>query len=137
MPIALSQNRLGVPIYWILLDSQSTIGLFYNAKHLTNIRMIDKGIRICCNAGVVTTNMVGDLEGCVTAWYHIRGIASILSLIVLQISSTSSMTAVSMIRLRYGIQMDTYDVSLLEHEDYTTVTLARLKGRSLKLLMSN
>ena len=33
-----------------------------------------------CNAGTSTTNMVGDLAGYGTVWYHRLGIANILSL---------------------------------------------------------
>ena len=35
---------------------------------------------IHCNAGVTTTNMVGDLHGYGTVWYHPNRIANILSL---------------------------------------------------------
>ena len=35
---------------------------------------------IHCNAGVTSTNMVGDLHGYGTVWYHPNGIANILSL---------------------------------------------------------
>jgi hypothetical protein len=35
---------------------------------------------IMCNAGVTTTNLIGDLPGYGTVWYHRDGIANILSL---------------------------------------------------------
>ena len=37
-------------------------------------------MKIHCNAGTSTTNMVGDLAGYGTVWYHRLGIANILSL---------------------------------------------------------
>jgi hypothetical protein len=69
-----------VPSIWILLDNQSTIDVFYNKAILTNIRRVPTKMRIHCNAGISTTNMVGDLAGYGTVWYHKNGIANILSL---------------------------------------------------------
>ena len=37
-------------------------------------------MKIHCNAGVAVTNLVGDLPGYGTVWYHPKGIANILSL---------------------------------------------------------
>ena len=48
---------------WILLDSQSTVDVFYNACLLRNIRKVNQTLDIHCNAGVVSTDMVGDLPG--------------------------------------------------------------------------
>ena len=47
---------------------------------LNNIRVIGEILNIHCNAGVMTTNMVGDLEGYGTVWFHRQGIANILYL---------------------------------------------------------
>ena len=69
-----------VPSSWILLDNQSTIDVFYNKALLTNIRKVPTKMNIHCNAGISTTNMVGDLAGYGTVWYHKNGIANILSL---------------------------------------------------------
>jgi hypothetical protein len=62
------------------LDNQSTIDVFYNGALLSNIRAGTGTMDIHCNAGVATTNLVGDLAGYGTVWYHPEGIANILSL---------------------------------------------------------
>ena len=69
-----------IPNTWILLDNQSTVDVFHNDKLLCNIRTTDGYMDIHCNAGVTSTNMVGDLKGYGTVWYHPKGIANILSL---------------------------------------------------------
>jgi hypothetical protein len=77
---AFSQQDGRIPKTWILLDNQSTIDVFHNATLLKNIRQSDSQMKIHCNAGVTSTNMVGDLPGYGTVWYHPNGIANILSL---------------------------------------------------------
>jgi hypothetical protein len=69
-----------VPSNWTLLNNQSTVNIFHNAKLLTNVHMSDKNLDIHCNAGVTTTNLIGDFPGYGTVWYHPKGIANILSL---------------------------------------------------------
>ena len=70
-----------VPSSWILLDNQSTVDVFSNGALLRNIRKSDTSCRISCNAGIVTTQLVGDLDGYPNpVWYHPEGIANILSL---------------------------------------------------------
>ena len=73
-------NNGKLPINWILLDNQSTVDVFCNGDLLTNIREDSKSMDIHCNAGVVSTNLIGDLAGYGTVWYHPTGIANILSL---------------------------------------------------------
>ena len=73
-----------IPKSWILLDNQSTVDVFYNANLLRNIRKGEKHMDIHCNAGVTSTNLVGDLPGYGTVWYHPNGIANILSLAKMQ-----------------------------------------------------
>ena len=70
-----------VPSDWILLDNQSTVDVFSNRSLLTNIRKSPTSCRISCNAGVVTTDLIGDLVGYPNpVWFHPGGIANILSL---------------------------------------------------------
>ena len=69
-----------IPDTWMLLDNQSTDDIFKNGALLKNIRKVDQVKRIWCNAGVATTNQVGDLLGYGTVWYHPKGIANIVSL---------------------------------------------------------
>ena len=76
----LSQNKGKINPNWVLLDSQSTIDVFCNPKLLKNIRTVEKSIDIHCNAGITSTNVVGDLDGYGTVWYDPNGIANILSL---------------------------------------------------------
>jgi hypothetical protein len=69
-----------VPSSWILLDNQSTVDVFHNGDLLKNIRPGNGYMDIHCNAGVTSTNMIGDLPGYGEVWYHPNGIANILSL---------------------------------------------------------
>jgi hypothetical protein len=73
-------NGKAVPDNWILLDSQSTFSVFHNAKLLHNIRESSRHMDIHCTTGITSTNLVRDLSGYGTVWYHPKGIANILSL---------------------------------------------------------
>ena len=75
-----SDGIAGVPPTWILLDNQSTVDVFQNASLLKNIRTSNTQMDIHCNAGVSTTQQIGDLPGYGTVWYNPNGIANILSL---------------------------------------------------------
>jgi hypothetical protein len=83
--ITLNSNQGGgrIPKTWILLDIQSTVDVFHNEALLKRIRISKKGQHmdhIHCNAGVTSTNLVGDLLGYGTVWYHPNGTANILLL---------------------------------------------------------
>ena len=70
-----------VPRSWILLDNQSTVDVFFDKTLLENLREAPNTCKISCNAGVVTTKLIGDLPGYPSpVWYHPEGIANILSL---------------------------------------------------------
>ena len=69
-----------LPLEWVLLDNQSTIDVFVNRCLLRNIWRIGQYMYMHCTAGVTRTNLVGDLPGYGTVWFHPDGIANILSL---------------------------------------------------------
>ena len=75
-----TQHGGRLPPEWILLDNQSTVDVFTNRRLLKNIRRSKKNMFIHCTTGVAKTNLVGDLPGYGTVWYHPDGIANILSL---------------------------------------------------------
>ena len=69
-----------LPPEWILLDNQSTMDVFTNRHLLKNTQRSKKDMFIHCTTGVAKTNLIGDLPGYGTVWYHPNGIANILSL---------------------------------------------------------
>ena len=76
----LNNHHEKVPSTWLLLDNQFTVDVFNNASVLKNIRELSTTMNIHCNAGIASTNQVGDLPGYGTVWYHPNGITNILSL---------------------------------------------------------
>jgi hypothetical protein len=75
-----SSSSNSIPSTWILLDSQSTIDVFSNAKLLEKIEKVGTTMHIQCNAGVKSTNLRGHLSGYGWVWYFPQGITNILSL---------------------------------------------------------
>jgi hypothetical protein len=61
-------------------DNQSTVDVFCNRESALQRPSAEGSMKIHCNAGVATTDQVGDLDGYGTVWYHPNGIANILSL---------------------------------------------------------
>ena len=80
MDMLMSQSKSGIPNTWTLLDSQFTVDPFSNAKLLVNIRVVDANLKIHCNVGNVTMNVMDDLSGYGPVWLYENGIANILSL---------------------------------------------------------
>ena len=76
----LSQSSRRINMHWVLLDSESTVDLFCNPELLIDIRTMDEELKIYCNAGVTTTNHIGDLLGYGTLWFHTEAISNDLSL---------------------------------------------------------
>jgi hypothetical protein len=62
------------------LDNQSTVDIFCNTSLLQNIWKSDNTMKIQCNAGSRTTNLIEDLSNYGTMWYDPGGIANILSM---------------------------------------------------------
>ena len=73
-------SERGIPITWLLLDSQSTVDVFCNADLLEGIHKVNTTLTIRCNAGRKTTHWKGYLPGYGKVWYYPEGIANILSL---------------------------------------------------------
>jgi hypothetical protein len=73
-------HTMGYQNHGFLLENQSTIDIFYNKSLLTNTCENSTSMEVHRNAGVTTTNMVGDLDGYGTVLHHPKGISNILSL---------------------------------------------------------
>ena len=65
--------------FWVLLDNQSTVNIFWNDMFLVNIRKSSKPLLLYTNAGNTIINKIGELPGVGTVWLHQEGIANILS----------------------------------------------------------
>ena len=74
------QVKAGIPVSWILLDSQSTVDVFSNKKLLTNIGDSKRTLILFCNTRKAIITQKGDLKGYDSVWYYPQGNANILSL---------------------------------------------------------
>ena len=73
-------GRPGLPPTWVLLDNCSTVNVFCNPDLLHNIRPTNIPLRVQCNAGVTTTDLIGDFPGLTTpVYFDPHGVANILS----------------------------------------------------------
>jgi hypothetical protein len=61
--VVLNQPSRAVPKAWILLDNQLTVDVFCNKDLLQNVRKSNTHMDIHCNAGVTSTNLIGDFPG--------------------------------------------------------------------------
>jgi hypothetical protein len=71
----------GIPDYYILLDSDSTVSIFNNASFLTNIHDVD--VPLCLKAyggGSQVSYQMGEVAGFGPVWYNPDSVANILSL---------------------------------------------------------
>jgi hypothetical protein len=70
-----------LPKSWVLLDSQSTVNIFYNKDLLKDIKATNQCMCMCCNAGWMVMNLIRKLPGYPSkVWYNPDGITNIISL---------------------------------------------------------
>ena len=84
---AFAQNscqNIIIPDMWLLLNSQSTVSVFKNARFLSNIRELNQKLVVYTNGGIQTLTMIGDLSNFGTVWYNPSLLANILSLAQVQ-----------------------------------------------------
>jgi hypothetical protein len=68
-----------LPDNWAYLDGCSTVTAFKDDKYLKGVKKVREGIKINCNAGLVTTNLKGNY-GRLKVWHVPKGIANIFSM---------------------------------------------------------
>ena len=74
------QHNRSIPTSYILMDNQSTVGIFFKPNLLRNIGTSDWNLHITYSAGAISVNQVGDLPGYGRVCYHPKVIANIIGL---------------------------------------------------------
>ena len=70
----------GIPDHYVLLDSDSTVSIFWNQDLLTNIHEVDKPLYLETNGGgYQVSNKMGTLKNVGEVWYNPESIANVLS----------------------------------------------------------
>ena len=69
-----------INIWWLPLDSCSTVDVFYNVALLQSIRLSKTSLRIHSTGGITRTNLIGDLPGYGKVRYDGKGIANSISM---------------------------------------------------------
>jgi hypothetical protein len=119
--MTISQSNTGLPLSWILLDNQSTCDIFSNPLLLENVRTVPGYMQLSTQAGSTTTNLVGELPGYGTVWFHPKGIANILAL--------------ANVKKRHRITYDSNNGNeFLVHKDDGVVKVFKESGRGLYYL---
>eukprot|EP00543_Licmophora_paradoxa_P011562 CAMPEP_0202469500 /NCGR_PEP_ID=MMETSP1360-20130828/78740_1 /ASSEMBLY_ACC=CAM_ASM_000848 /TAXON_ID=515479 /ORGANISM="Licmophora paradoxa, Strain CCMP2313" /LENGTH=166 /DNA_ID=CAMNT_0049094867 /DNA_START=54 /DNA_END=551 /DNA_ORIENTATION=- len=78
--IVMAASKKRLPKYYILLDNQANLPVFYNEELLTRVWKVKITMRINSNGGVSETNWKGWCPGYGEVWLHRDGIANILPL---------------------------------------------------------
>jgi hypothetical protein len=76
---------------FVLLDSQSTVDIFSNLKHVQNICPVQLPIKVHCNKGTMSTAEVADFSN-TQVYVNEDGITNVLSLFCLGQNTESHMT---------------------------------------------
>ena len=50
-------------MYWILLDNQLTVHVFFNVHFLANVRKVNKELHLYTNSGMSVIDEVGEVPG--------------------------------------------------------------------------
>ena len=66
-------------MFWVLLNSQSTVHIFWNTMFLVNVCKTNKRLELLTNTGSTIINEISELPGVGAVWVHQKGIVNILS----------------------------------------------------------
>ena len=77
---SLLEERGGVPLSWLVMDSGSSINTARNSELLTDIVRVNGGMTSFTNAGSTTYSLKGTFQGMMDFWYDPDGLANIISL---------------------------------------------------------